>query len=64
MTIKEIRQRLLMTQEQFAVAVGVCANSVKRWEMSGDSKRQPSLSNLARIRDLCKENGVEFEWRF
>lgn len=64
MTIKEIRQRLFMTQEQFAKAVGVCPNSVKRWEMGGNNKRQPSISNLAKIKSLCKENDVKFEWSF
>lgn len=56
MNIKEIRAKLLMTQEQFAKAVGVTRCMVAFWE---SGKFKPSQKNAKKILQLCKEKGVE-----
>lgn len=51
--IKRLRQRLDMTQEEFAKYIGVSWRTVMRWE-SGDS--QPSNLALEKIEKLEKKD--------
>lgn len=53
MEIKEIRKKLLMTQEEFAKAVGVTRCMVAFWE---SGKFKPSLKNLKKIMELIGDN--------
>lgn len=52
--IRAARQSLGMTQSQFADALGVAPQTVRRWEMSADrnSRRAPSEQTLRLIRVL------------
>ncbi|GAB6187532.1 helix-turn-helix domain-containing protein [Thermopirellula anaerolimosa] len=50
--VKELRQRLGLTQEQFAQRVGVTFGSVNHWE-NGKRKPQPFL--LRRLLDIKEE---------
>lgn len=49
--IRELRSKLGMTQEQFAVKVGVTFSTVNRWE-SGKSK--PSPLTIRQIEELME----------
>ena len=40
--LKAIRQRMKLTQEQFAELVGVTANTVARWERDEMVMREPA----------------------
>ena len=40
--LKAIRQRMKLTQEQFAELVGVTANTVARWERDEMVMREPT----------------------
>jgi len=48
-TIKRLRTRMGLTQEQFAAAVGVTFASVNRWEAG---KARPSRLALMRLEEL------------
>lgn len=50
--VKELRQRLHMTQEQFAQKVGVTYSTVNRWE-NGNRTPQPFL--VGRLLELKEE---------
>jgi len=49
--IKELRYRLGMTQEQFAVQLGVTHGTINRWE---NGKSHPSPLALEKINQLSK----------
>lgn len=56
--IRLIRQKSLLSQENFAKALGVSFTTVNRWE-SGKSK--PSYRTLKLIDDFCKERKIAFD---
>ena len=49
--VRSLRQRLNLTQEQFADEVGVSVITVHRWETGQSSPRRLSLKRLAEIED-------------
>jgi len=51
--VKELRFRLGMTQEQFAVQLGVTVSAVNRWE---NSKAQPSPLALKAMELLANKD--------
>jgi putative transcriptional regulator len=50
--IKELRERLGLTQEQFAQKVGVTYSTVNHWE---NGKRTPQPYLVQRLRELKEE---------
>jgi putative transcriptional regulator len=52
--IKELRERLGLTQEQFAQRVGVTFSSVNHWE---NGKRMPQPFLVKRLLELKEELG-------
>ena len=56
--VKSIRQSLLMSQEDFAKALGVAFSTVNLWE---NGKTSPSYKGLRAIKDLCEKHGIEFD---
>jgi DNA-binding transcriptional regulator YiaG len=52
--IKELRERLHMTQEQFAQKVGVTYSTVNHWE---NGKRSPQPFLVRRLLELKEELG-------
>ena len=64
-TIKLTRQKLFMSQEDFAAKVHVSVATINRWE-NGRSK--PNLTAMKNIKAFCEENNLSFaeieqEWR-
>ena len=62
--IQRIRKAVfLMSQAQFAEAIGSRQSTVSRWETG---KHQPSLDDLARIRRAAIERGMDWSdsWFF
>ena len=57
MDIRKIREKALVTQKEFAKALGVSIGIVKRWEKN---ENQPSLRYKRRLIQFCKENGIEY----
>lgn len=56
--IRMIRTRSLMSQEDFAKALGVSFTTVNRWE-TGKSK--PNYKAMKQIDAFCKENHIDFD---
>ena len=53
--IRKIRQRLFMTQEDFAKEIGVAFSTVNRWEGA-----KPNLSAMKSIKEFCLKHDVDF----
>lgn len=56
--IKNIRNKLLASQEELAEMLGVSFATVNRWERG---HHEPSIKQKRKIRDLCKANGIKSE---
>ena len=56
--IKNIRQKSLMSQMEFAKALGVSFSTVNRWECG---KSKPSYKAMKQIDDFCKANKIDFD---
>lgn len=54
--IKELRERLGLTQEQFAQRVGVTFSSVNHWE---NNKRTPQPFLVRRLVEMKEELGAD-----
>ena len=53
--IRQIRQTLHMTQEEFAHAIAVTASTVNRWE---NAHAEPSKLAWKAIQDLARKRGL------
>ena len=56
--IKRIRQRSVLTQQEFANVIGVSFSTVNRWE-SGRSKT--NLKAMNSINSFCVDNNISYE---
>ena len=56
--IKMIRHKCLMSQTEFADALGVSFATVNRWE-SGKSK--PNFKTMKLINNFCEAHGIDFD---
>lgn len=56
--IKNIRQKSLMSQMEFAKVLGVSFSTVNRWECG---KSKPSYKAMKQINDFCKANEIDFD---
>ena len=55
--LRRIRQRSLLTQEEFAKEVNVTISTVNRWERG---ETAPNLSAMKGIKKFCDTNNVEY----
>ena len=55
--VKAARDKLLLTQDEIAIALGVNAITVCRWETG---KSEPNMKAKKAIRDFCIKNSLEF----
>ncbi|MDY0140091.1 MAG: helix-turn-helix transcriptional regulator [Candidatus Izemoplasmatales bacterium] len=56
--VKEIRKKLIITQEELAVILGVSFASINRWETG---KHEPTTKIKRKIVELCKQNNINTE---
>ena len=56
--IKNVREKLLMTQEELAHELGVNSVTVCRWETG---KCEPTMKAKKAFRDFCMAHGLKFE---
>jgi len=54
-SIKELRNRMLLTQEELASKIGVSFASVNRWE---NSEHEPTMKVKRALMKLMKKYGV------
>lgn len=59
MDTKQIRLQALMTQEEFAKALGVSTSAVVSWE-TGVFK--PSITNKRKIVEFCKKHEISVRY--
>lgn len=57
-SIKHIRQRALMNQEEFAKELNVGLTSVNRWEVG---KSLPNIAAMKKIKAFCEVQGLPFD---
>lgn len=53
--VKEIREKLIITQEELAVLLGVSYASINRWE---SGLHEPTIKMKRKIVELCKQNNI------
>ncbi len=56
--IKQLRQKSLLSQQDFAEQLGVSYTTVNRWETG---KTKPNYKTLNLINDFCKKHGIDFD---
>ena len=54
--IKKIREKLFLTQTEFADLIGVSFETVNRWE---NAKFNPSMKAKKKIHDICQINNID-----
>ena len=54
--IKNLRTKLVLSQQEFAELLGVSFTSVNRWE---NGKHEPTIKVKRKILQLCKENKLK-----
>ena len=57
-TLKNIRQQCLLSQKDFADALGVSFSTVNRWE---NGKTIPNYKDLKKISDYCRKQDIPFD---
>lgn len=55
--IKILRQRMYLTQNEFAKALNVSFTTVNRWETG---RAKPNISTMKEIKHFCEEKGVNY----
>lgn len=56
--IKNLRTKLVLSQQEFAELLGVSFTSVNRWE---NGKHEPTIKVKRKIFQLCKENKIKYK---
>lgn len=56
--VKKLRNKMLLTQSEFAKEIGVSLASVARWETG---EFEPTMKVKRKIVALCKENNIDLE---
>ena len=57
-TLKLTRQRVFLTQEDFATAMHVSVATINRWE---NGKSKPNITAINTIKAFCNKNNIAFE---
>ena len=56
--VKELREKLILTQQEFADLLGVSFASINRWETG---RHEPTIKVKRKIVELCQENNIKLE---
>jgi putative transcriptional regulator len=56
--VKELRLKLILSQQEFADLLNVSFASINRWETG---KHEPTIKIKRKIVELCKENNIDLE---
>lgn len=56
--VKELRVKLILSQQEFANLLNVSFASINRWETG---KHEPTIKAKRKIVELCKVNGIKLE---
>lgn len=56
--VKELRVKLILSQQEFADLLNVSFASINRWETG---KHEPTIKIKRKIVELCKTNNIDLE---
>lgn len=56
--VRKLREKFLLTQEDFAKELGVAASTVNRWETG---KARPNITAMRTIKMFCETHGYPYE---
>ena len=56
--VKQLREKMLLSQEEMAKKLGVSFATINRWE---NGHHEPTFKERRKLRDLCKKYHVDFE---
>lgn len=56
--VKELRDKLILTQSELANLLGVSFASINRWERG---QNKPTIAAKRKIVELCNEHKIEIE---
>ncbi len=56
--IKNIRDKLFITQTELANMIGVSFASVNRWEQG---HHEPTMKAKRKLAEICRNNGIDME---
>ena len=56
--IKELRNKLLLTQTEMGELLGVSFATINRWE---NDHYEPTIKVKRKIKELCEKNNINFE---
>lgn len=56
--VKELRVKLILSQQEFADLLNVSFASINRWETG---KHEPTIKIKRKIVELCKANNINLE---
>lgn len=56
--IKNLREKLNLSQEKFAKLFDVSFATINRWEKG---RYIPTIEHLEKIKELCKKNNIKFK---
>ncbi len=57
-TIRQTRQKALMSQEDFAKCIEVSMASITRWE---GGKSVPNIAGMKKLKSFCEDNNLSFQ---
>ena len=55
--LRTIRQKSFMTQENFALELGVTASTINRWE---HGKAKPNLTAMKKLKMFCETHSLDY----
>lgn len=56
--LRLLREKMLLTQEEFAKELGVASSTVNRWEKG---KARPNITTMRTIKRICESNNYPYE---
>ena len=56
--VKYVREKLELSQEEFAHELGVSFATINRWE---NGKGKPSMTAMKSLRAFCTQHGIPYE---
>lgn len=56
--LKQTRQKLFLSQEDFASTIHVSVATINRWE---NGRSRPNLTAMKNIKAFCEKNNLPFE---
>ena len=60
-SLKQVRERLGMTQEEFGQALGITRESINRYERGVHQRIKFTIAQMKRLQDLLEQAGLSIQ---